>query len=361
MASKKIFGILFSSMLKKIFGVEESKNYKLPDLKKILVIKQHNQLGDLLACVSIFRAIKNNYPNCKITLLVSPENKDAVLKNKLLDKVIVFDKKELFFPSKFKNLYNLLKEEYDIVLVPTTVSISFTSNLLAGIANAKIKIGPSKLDGVLSNHSYFFTHRIPINWGTHPDSNVAEHVLNILKPFRIDTKDFSTEISYDNNDLAYAKTFVDAILKQDTSKLIGLHVGAGKPPNRWSCKKFCELIELLDKNYKVKFYLTGTNADLEIIEYIDAHTKIKLPRFINKTIPEVAALISISDLFITNDTGVMHVAGATSTPQISIFGPTNPFNWAPIGQNKLFVRKSEFIDENEVIDVFNLCGKFLEK
>jgi heptosyltransferase-2 len=57
----------------------------------------------------------------------------------------------------------------------------------------------------------------------------------------------------------------------------------------------------------------------------------------------------------------MHVAGATETPQISIFGPTNPFNWAPIGKNKLFIRKSELIDDVSVEDVYGLCEQLLSK
>ncbi|MGA9295126.1 MAG: glycosyltransferase family 9 protein, partial [Ignavibacteriaceae bacterium] len=67
------------------------------------------------------------------------------------------------------------------------------------------------------------------------------------------------------------------------------------------------------------------------------------------------ALISKSDLFISNDTGIMHVAGSTDTSQISIFGPTNPFNWAPIGNNKYFIRKSELIDDVSVKDVLDMC------
>ncbi|MDZ7763908.1 MAG: glycosyltransferase family 9 protein [Melioribacteraceae bacterium] len=81
--------------------------------------------------------------------------------------------------------------------------------------------------------------------------------------------------------------------------------------------------------------------------------------FLNRPIPEVAALISQSDLFVTNDTGVMHVAGTTETPQISIFGPTNPFNWAPLGPNKYFLRKSDLIDDVTVSDVYELCEMIL--
>jgi heptosyltransferase-2 len=91
------------------------------------------------------------------------------------------------------------------------------------------------------------------------------------------------------------------------------------------------------------------------------NTDVKFSKFIDRPIPQVAALISKSDLFISNDTGIMHVAGTTETPQISIFGPTNPFNWAPIGSNKFFIRKSELIDDVAVEDVYHLCEIILNK
>ena len=112
-------------------------------------------------------------------------------------------------------------------------------------------------------------------------------------------------------------------------------------------------------NYKAKFYLTGSSADKAELDYIKNNCIINAGLFLNKEIPQVAALISKSHLFISNDTGIMHVAGSTDTPQISIFGPTNPFNWAPIGNNKDFIRKSELIDDVTVQDVMGLCRQIL--
>jgi heptosyltransferase-2 len=57
----------------------------------------------------------------------------------------------------------------------------------------------------------------------------------------------------------------------------------------------------------------------------------------------------------------MHVAGSVETPQISLFGPTNPFNWAPVGPNKFFLRKSDFIDDISVEDVISLFNYIVEK
>jgi len=121
------------------------------------------------------------------------------------------------------------------------------------------------------------------------------------------------------------------------------------------------LVKKIESIYTANFYLTGGWAEKEELNYLVKNVEIKFGRFINKPIPHIAALISMSDLFISNDTGIMHVAGTTDTPQISIFGPTNPFNWAPIGSNKYFIRKSELIDDISVEDVFYLCEKILQK
>ena len=216
------------------------------------------------------------------------------------------------------------------------------------------------LDGKVNESAYFFDRRIVLDWKNHPDSNVSERSLDIVRPFGINTRNFKSEISFDSNDEKVVEGFLNSI-NYNNEILIGLHVGAGKVPNMWSLGKYTDLIHLLFEKYNAKFYLTGSTTDNEAISFIKNKLNLDIGLFINRQIPEVAALISKSHLFISNDTGIMHVAGTTSTPQVTIFGPTNPFNWAPIGDNKYFIRKSELIDDVEVSDVLKLCDMILSK
>jgi ADP-heptose:LPS heptosyltransferase len=324
-------------------------------------VRQHNQLGDLLAGVSLFRALKETYPACHISLIVSPFNYPGMVKNKFLDRIYVFDKKKLFNLSYFARTIKFLKEDYNIVIVPVVVSISFTSNLLARIANAKTRIGANSLDGKINSSAFFFDRRVDIDWRKHPDSNVSERSLDIVRPFGINTDNYKSEISFDENDTEAAKKFVNEFAEKNKKILIGLHVGAGKRGNCWSLNKFAALIKKIENSYPANFYLTGGWAEKEELHYLSKNIDINFGKFIDQPIPQIAALISMSDLFISNDTGIMHVAGTTDTPQISIFGPTNPFNWAPIGMNKYFVRKSELIDDVSVEDVYQLSEKILSK
>jgi ADP-heptose:LPS heptosyltransferase len=362
MAGNKFFSKLIYDFFKKYSVPEIKNNYDLGDPGKIIVIRQHNQLGDLLAGVPLFRAIKEKYPNVHLTVIASPSNYRGLSKNKYIDRLFIFDKKKLINPSYFNELNKLLKEQYDIALVPVTVSISFTSNILARIANAKIRIGPKCLDGKENKSAFFFDRRIVIDWRKFPDQNMYERSLDLVRPFGITTENFRPEISFDVEDLKIAAKFISSEIKLAKGEyLIGLHIGAGKPQNRWSLQKFADLIERINKSYPSKIYITGWINDNEEISFIKGKLKVPVAYFLNHTIAQTAALISKSDLFIGNDTGIMHVAGATDVPQVSIFGPTNPFLWAPIGENKIFVRKSDFIDDISIEDVFEACNIHLEK
>ena len=350
---------MLNFILRQFLELKENKSRELGNPKKFLIVRQHNQFGDMLANVSIFRAIKETYTDSEITLIVSPQNYYAITKNKFIDRYFNFDKKQLLNSQYRAELWSLLKEHYDVAVIPSTVSISSTSLILARLANADIRIGPASLNGQPNKYSYLVDRRITLNWRRYPDAHVSDFGLEIVRPFGISTKDFSSTVSFDETDVNSALNFLSENDITSKSGVIGLHVGAGKPQNRWSAIKFAELIDQLHQQYKCSVILTGSSSDIEEIEYVNKHTKVKTVQFLNKTIPELAALISRVNLFITNDTGVMHVAGTTGTPQISVFGPTNPFNWAPVGPNKYFIRKSDLIDDISVEEVYNLAKMIL--
>jgi len=359
MSSRNKFKSHLVSVLKTFLHVEELNVWKLDPPKRILIIRQHNQFGDMIATIPLFRAIKETYPDCKITLIASQENYFALKKNQLIDSLFVFNKKKFFNPFYIYYLYKVLRRKYDVVIVPVTVAISTTSCLLAGLSKGEVKIGPNSLDQKINEMSFVFNYRVDLNWKKNPDAHVSDFIMDIIRPFGITTKNFAPEIYYDTKDEKHADEFIKKI-NPDKKLLIGLHVGAGKPQNRWPVKNFIELVESLNKEFDAQFYFTGSKSDNEIISIIK-NTFPDKGFFIDKSIPQLAALINKSDLFITNDTGVMHVAGATTTPVISLFGPTNPFNWAPVGKNKYFIRKSELMNDISVQDVMNLIKSILNK
>ncbi|MEJ5263420.1 MAG: ADP-heptose--LPS heptosyltransferase, partial [Ignavibacterium sp.] len=181
MANKNFFTHLLLKIIKKLFEVPENPSTDLGELNNILIVRQHNQLGDLLAGVSLLRAIKEKYPRSRVTIILSKDNYKGLLKNRFIDELFVFDKTKLVNPIYLLRLLKLLRKKYDAVFVPVTVSISFTSNLIARLSNSKIRIGPNSLDGKLNDSRFLFDRRIDIDWRKHPDSHVADHILNLVR------------------------------------------------------------------------------------------------------------------------------------------------------------------------------------
>ncbi len=362
MSKNNIFTASITALLKVFLSAKETGE-KLPVFpKKVLIVRQHNQFGDMLATVPLFRAIKEKYPETEITLIVSPQNFYAITTNEFIDEYFVFNKKKLFSRSYRLELRKLLNREYDIVVCPATVSLSSTSCILSRLANSSFRIGPKILNGKVNKFAFMFNKRVTLDWKKYPDAHVSDFGLDIVRPCGLTTKNFRASIPYSEEYEIMADEFVGYLKgKENDHKIVGLHVGAGKPPNRWSAIKFVEVIKNLNESGKYKFYLTGTDSDKAELDYVTEHSDVNLELFVNKPVPALAALIDKSDLFITNDTGVMHVAGATTTPQISIFGPTNPFNWAPLGANKYFLRKTDLIEDITVSDVLNLAEMILNK
>ena len=92
MSNQSIISSLLYKTSKAFLSVKEKEIPELKNIKRVLVVRQHNQFGDLLASVSLFRAIKESIPGCNLTVITSPQNFYAVSKNKFIDEQFVFDK-----------------------------------------------------------------------------------------------------------------------------------------------------------------------------------------------------------------------------------------------------------------------------
>ncbi len=338
--------------------VEKNLIDEIGEKPKILIVRQHNQLGDMLLSNSLFRAIKEKIPGGLIYLLASKENYPAVVSNKFIHKVIILEKKKLWNPFQLLKFFlELRRQNFELAIVPVTVSISFTSCLIARLSGAKYTIGPASLDNKQNKYSFMFDYKIDVGKNSKSKRHISDKILDIVRPFGIETDDLSEHIFITEEDEKFSREYFKSV---DNLK-VGIHIGAGKIPNRWSIKNFAEVINYLFERYNAFIYLTIGNWDEELLKEITPFLKCKPEVLRNLPIPALAAIIEQSNLFISNDTGIMHVAGSTSTPLIALFGPTDPEIWAPPGKNKFYLKKGDDINSIKVEDVLELINNIFQK
>jgi ADP-heptose:LPS heptosyltransferase len=310
---------------------------------RIFIIRQHNQLGDMLCVVPLLRALRLRYPDSRISLLASPVNYEPMLGSRFVDEVINFDKREfvgreggslLRFPGYVRRLR---KKRFNIAVVPSTVSASFTSDLLAFLSGAPVRIGAGSIQGEPNPSGFFFTHPRDLDWRERNDYHQVRRNMDIW-PDRFDKEaDLTVEITLQEDELTRGKSFLRR-LSHGAARVIVYHPGAGKAPNRWPPDLFARLADELSFSVPASTVITSGPMDEEPVRDMTEalHTPFEVIK--NQSIREVASVIHFADLVVSNDTGIMHVAAAVGTPVLSLFGPTDPGEWAPMGERHRYIR-----------------------
>src|SRR5262245_35696789 len=121
---------------------------------------------------------------------------------------------------------------------------------------------------------------------------------------------------------------------------IGVHASGGRESKQWHLDRFAGVARQLADSRHATIVLTGTPADRPLVDavrrgldgvpVIDASGALDLPA--------LGALLARLDLFITSDTGPMHLAAAVGTPLVALFGPSNPIRYGPLGTHQRVLR-----------------------
>ncbi|ENN95563.1 glycosyl transferase family 9 [Methanocaldococcus villosus KIN24-T80] len=321
--------ILFLS----IFKTRIHKNLVNVNPKSILIIRLWT-LGESLLTLPMIKRLKEEGYN--ISILVTKRSKGVFENIDFVDEII-----------DLKNFWKILKnfKKYDVV-IDTEPYLNISAIL--GWFLGKYVIG---FDGLFRSKIYDF--KIKYNDKIHAVYNFC----NLLKPLGIEYKPKRlVPLKYNKKDIDK----VENLLKKynlNNKKLIGIHCGTAEtaPWRSWKKEKFAKLIEKLVEN---GFYiiLTGSKNDYgineEILSLIDKKYKNKVLNFAGKTnLGEFAYLLKKFEIFISNDTGPMHLSAAMGTKTIGLFGPNLPERFAPFGEKNIAIYKAKDLDCSPCINV----------
>jgi len=144
-----------------------------------------------------------------------------------------------------------------------------------------------------------------------------------------------------NLNLLDAHDFLRKFIPEKEKTMIGIAPGATYgPAKRWLPDRFAAVADKLNEHLSSQGIILGGKADGEVAQEVQKMAQTKLINLAGKTtLREAIYLISQCRLFISNDSGLMHIAGALNIPTIALFGSTNPVTTAPAGNKSIIVRK----------------------
>jgi len=298
---------------------------------RVLVVRQQNQMGDMLLATPCLRALRECLPGSRITLVASDENEAVVRRNPHVDEVLVYSKKTFKArPLALAGFISTLRKgRFDVAVVLSTVSLSVTSALLCIVSGARFRVTYSGESFGLGFVDGAFHFAVPIHDATVHQTRLG---LGLLEHFKITTRDLFPVMVPSEDDEKFAREFTSGLQSAEgtPSTLVAIHPGAGKKKNRWPAARFAELARALNARDGSRVLVMAGPSDAEVLNEVMKELEFRPVLLTGETIGRVAAVMKRLDLLVCNDTGVLHVAASVGCPTLALFGPTDPTRWAPL-------------------------------
>lgn len=285
--------------------------------KRILIFNV-NWLGDVLFSTAAIRNIRRNFPDGFLACVI-PSRCYPVLKgNPHLDEIIIFDEKDRHknLLEKLRFVKYLKEKKFDVVFL---LHRSFSRALICRLAAI-----PERIGYYTKKRGFLLTKKIAA-----PEINSMHRIdyyLNIIDNAGLKAEDRYTEFFFSEEDAKMAGDFLnrESIGKGDF--LVAINPGANWYLKRWPKEYWAQLADSLISEWGAKVIITGSPNDISLAEDIKGLMKAKpiiAAGLFN--LKQLAALCKRLDLFITADTGPLHIANSVGTKKIiALFGPTSP-------------------------------------
>jgi heptosyltransferase III len=286
---------------------------------KILLL-QLKRIGDLILTTPAIAALRENHRDAHITLAVSNECADLLPAISNVDRVLIAR----------RNLR-------DVAMVSSVAGkrfdycIDFTRNdrsaFLTLLSGARRRVASYRVREQSKTRARVYTDLVGVRVR---DMHTIDYNLALLEPLGIRAASSAPQLHLPQT----AREKADK-LRRDwkiTRPYVILHPGSARREKLWEAARWAELIHHFGQNNEFGLVLTsGPSTDEQAhISAIKKRMRRKITDLAGKTdLLTLAALIDQAQLLVTVDSAPVHFAAATHTPQVILFGPTNPFHWRP--------------------------------
>lgn len=317
---------------------------------RFLVIRRDN-IGDLICTTPIFQALRERYPDAKISALVNTYNATVLDGNPFIDHVYTYLKakhrpadQSVFnvYLQRLRWILELRREKFDYVILATP-SHQRQATKFARIVKAKHVVG--YVDAESSNGNVI---DIPIRPHPNPDAHEVERVYRLLEPLNISSP---VPPLYLRHDPQRATPVIERLEKNDWhagQPLVAVHISSRVPSNRWPVEKFAPVMRHIWQQYRIPFLLlwapgeennpTHPGDDGKARQLLDLTRDLPVSAYATANLSDLIAALATCTFHVCLDGGAMHIGAALGKPTVCIFGGTNTGRWRPWGVPKIIIK-----------------------
>lgn len=282
-------------------------------------------------CTPAVRALRQNFPESRITFLTEIESEPILRFNPYLDEKIILDKKKYgnFF-YLWEIIRNLREKKFDL-------AIDFFGNprsaYLAFLSGAKFRLG------------FDLPYRKVLYNLLVPRGNSLEYAalsrLKALRTLGVKSDDCKLDFYLSSEAKDFAEKFFLKENLKEGNLIISISLTSRRKFNFYSLERYANICDWLIDECSAKVILVwGPDEDKIVREIVSKMKNEPLISPPTQTLLELGAILERCDLHIGNDNGTKHIATAVGKPTFTIYGPNSPQSWTyPDSQRHIYIKK----------------------
>ena len=295
-----------------------------------------DRIGDVLLSTPVIKALRDACPECYLAFMVTPYAKDIVDGNPFLDEVIVYDRQKYGngMLGNIKFALFLAKKRFDAAVILHPTSRTHVITAMAGIPR---RIGYDKKMGWLLTKRVPHTKQLGLRHET-------DYALDILRYLGISQASGKMYMPVKEESERRARDMFAGAGIGGTDTVVVVNPGASCPSKRWRPENFAKAADAISKNCQARIVIISDDKDRTFAGKVAESMKAKALDLSGKTtVSDLASILKRAKLFISNDSGPVHIACAVGTPVVAIFGRSDrglsPQRWGPSGARDIALHK----------------------
>jgi heptosyltransferase-2 len=279
------------------------------------------------------RALRKNFPHAEISILSKPWVAPVFENSPHVNHLLLYDEKGRHgaLRGKFRLARELRSGDFDAAIL---LQNAFEAAFISFFAGIPVRAGYDT-----DARKLLLTHPVPCTPEI-KEIHQTGYYLGILEGLGLQTDGQHLELAIRREDRQRAAEILHHRGIAGERKKVGINPGATfGTAKRWFPERYAELCRRIRDNLAADILVFGGPGEASLGEHICQMAGKGCVNLSSRTsLREAMALIETCHLFITNDSGLMHVAAALDVPQIAIFGSTDHITTAPASPKSRIVR-----------------------
>ena len=296
--------------------------------RRILLIKP-SSLGDIVHALPVLAALREAYPAAHIAWLVGNASAPLLEGHPLLDEVIPFDRRRYgrmlqsprILLDFLRFVAGLRRRQFDMVV---DLQGLIRSGFLSWASGARRRVG---FAAARECAWVFYSERVRCG---EADCHAVAKNLRVARALGLHVETPAFPLGLRAAELAAARALLTAAAGRPLANFTALIAGARWATKRWRVDRLAGLIDRLHTEGYPPCVVLGAADDRAFADQIVQASATPVVDLVGRTtLRELCAVIALSDLVISHDSGPMHIAAALGKPLVALFGPTDPARTGP--------------------------------